>query len=125
MLSELHILNLKLCSKQSNKNFLLHLMVVPQLSSGWQHNYSTKTRWAGCSNESMYSLVSMVCRFWLRSYHPSQKKLVRYKPGSSFFKEKRLTLTSGWTGCLQTSNVLSSEILAPTTTQRLRSVLAY
>ncbi len=42
MLSELHNLNLKLCSKQYNKNFVLHLIVAPQISSGWQHNYSTK-----------------------------------------------------------------------------------
>jgi hypothetical protein len=55
MLSELHSLNLKLCSKQYNKKFVLHLIVVPQLCSGWQHNYSTKTRQAGRANEqSMY-----------------------------------------------------------------------
>ncbi len=31
--------------------------MVPQLSSGWRHNYSTKTRQAGRANEqSMYSL---------------------------------------------------------------------
>jgi hypothetical protein len=60
MLSELHSLNLKLCSKQHNKNFVLHLIVVPQLCSGWRHNYSTKTRQAGWANEqSMYSLMSM------------------------------------------------------------------
>jgi hypothetical protein len=34
---------------------------VPQLSGGWQHNYSTKTRQAGCANEqSMYSLLSLI-----------------------------------------------------------------
>jgi len=34
--------------------------VVPQLCSGWRHNYSTKTRQAGRANEqSMYSLMSM------------------------------------------------------------------
>jgi hypothetical protein len=33
MLSELHNLNLKLCSKQYNKTFVLHLIVAPQLSS--------------------------------------------------------------------------------------------
>jgi len=34
--------------------------VVPQLSSGWQHNYSAKTRQAGLANEqSMCSLMSM------------------------------------------------------------------
>jgi len=60
MNSELHSLNLKLCSKQYNKIFVLHLIVAPQLSSGWQHNYSTKTRQAGHANEqSMYSLMSM------------------------------------------------------------------
>jgi hypothetical protein len=54
-------LNLKLCSKQHNKIDLLHLIVVPQLSGGWQHKYSTKTLQAGCANEqSMYSLMSMV-----------------------------------------------------------------
>jgi len=59
MLSELHSLNLKSCSKQYNKKNL-HLIVAPQLSSGWQHNYSTKTRKAGWANEqSMYSLMSM------------------------------------------------------------------
>jgi hypothetical protein len=65
MLSELHNLNLKLCSKQYSKSFVLHLIGVPQLSSGWQHSYSTKTRQAGRANEqSMYSLMSMVsCHF--------------------------------------------------------------
>jgi len=59
MLSELHSLNLKLYSKQYNKKFVLHLIVVPQLSSGWWHNYSTKTRQAGRANEqSMFSLMS-------------------------------------------------------------------
>jgi hypothetical protein len=60
MLSEFHSLNLKLCSKQYNKNFVLHLIVVQELSSGWQHNYSTKTSEAGRANEqSMRSLMSM------------------------------------------------------------------
>jgi hypothetical protein len=54
-------LNLKLCSKQYNKNFVSRLIVAPQLSSIWQHNYSTKTRQAGRANEqSMYSLISMI-----------------------------------------------------------------
>jgi hypothetical protein len=58
ILSELHSLNLNLYSKQYNKKFVLHLIVAPQLSSGWQHNYSTKTRQVGRANEqSMYSLV--------------------------------------------------------------------
>ena len=35
--------------------------MVPQLSSGWQHNYSTKTRQAGQANDQyMYSLMFMV-----------------------------------------------------------------
>jgi hypothetical protein len=60
MLSELHSLNLKLCSKHYNKKFVLHLIVVPWLSIGWRHNYSTKTRQAGqASEQSLYSLMSM------------------------------------------------------------------
>jgi hypothetical protein len=60
MLSELHSLNLKLCSKQYNKKFVLHLIVAPQLGGGRRHNYSTKTRQAGRANEqSMYSHMSM------------------------------------------------------------------
>jgi hypothetical protein len=60
MLSELHSLNLKLCSKQSNKKIVLHLIVVLQLSSGWRLKYSTKTREAGWANEqSMHSFMSM------------------------------------------------------------------
>jgi hypothetical protein len=61
MLSELHSLNLNLCSKQYNKKFGLHLIVVPQLSSGQEHNYSTKTRQTGWANEqTLYSLMSMI-----------------------------------------------------------------
>jgi hypothetical protein len=61
MLSELHNLNLKLCSKQSNKILFLHLIVAAQLSSGWWHDYLTKTRQAGWGNEqSVYSLMSMM-----------------------------------------------------------------
>ncbi len=61
MLSELHSLNLKFCSKQYNKKFVLHLIVAPKLGGGWRHNYSIKTRQAGQANEqSMYSLMSMV-----------------------------------------------------------------
>jgi hypothetical protein len=60
MLSELHSLNLKLYGKQYNKKFVLHLIVGPQLSSGWRHNYSTKTRQAGRVDElSMYSIMCM------------------------------------------------------------------
>jgi hypothetical protein len=66
MLSELHNLSLKLCSKQYNKKIVLHLIVVPQLSSGWRHYYSTKTRQAGWANEqSMYSLMSIYLAFFL------------------------------------------------------------
>jgi hypothetical protein len=43
MLSEHHNLNLKLCSKHYNEIDILHLILAPQLSGGWQHNYSTKT----------------------------------------------------------------------------------
>ncbi len=40
---------------------VLHLIMAPQLSSGWQHNYSTKTRQVGQANEQpMYSLMSML-----------------------------------------------------------------
>ncbi len=54
-------LNLKLCSEQYNKKFVLHLIVASHLSSGHQHNYSTKTRQAGQANEqSMYPLMYMV-----------------------------------------------------------------
>ncbi len=36
------------------------MIVAPQLSSGWQHNYSNKTRQAGWANEqSIYYLMSM------------------------------------------------------------------
>ncbi len=44
MLSELHSLNLKLCRKQYNKKFVLHLIVAPQLSG----------------EQSMYSVMSML-----------------------------------------------------------------
>ncbi len=56
MLSELHSLNLKLCSKQYNAQFVLHLIVAPQLTSGLRHNYSTKTRQAGQANEQSMSM---------------------------------------------------------------------
>ncbi len=37
------------------------MIVVPQPSSGWCHNYSTKTRKAGWANDqSIYSLMAMV-----------------------------------------------------------------
>jgi hypothetical protein len=38
----------------------LHLIVAPQLSVGWQHNYSTKARQADhVYEQSVYSLMSM------------------------------------------------------------------
>ena len=38
---------------------------MPQLGGGRRHNYSTKTRQAGCANEqSMYSLMSMVTAYF-------------------------------------------------------------
>ncbi len=61
MLSELYSLTLKLYSKQYNTKFVLHLIVVPQLSSGWQHNYSTKTRQAA---GPMSSLCILLCLRW-------------------------------------------------------------
>jgi hypothetical protein len=68
MFPELHSLKFKLCSKAHNKKFVFHLIVALQLSSGWQHKYSTKTRQAGCANEqSMYSLMSMVNRYQKKS----------------------------------------------------------
>ncbi len=47
----LWLFGLIICSKQYNKKFVFHLIVVPQLSCGRQHNYSTKTRQAGRANE--------------------------------------------------------------------------
>jgi hypothetical protein len=39
----------------------MHLIVAPQLSGDWQHNYSTKASQAGSTNElSIYSLMPMV-----------------------------------------------------------------
>ncbi len=70
MLSELHSLNLKFCSKQYNKNFVLHLIVVPQLSSGWWQNFLTKTRQTGHANKQSkyYSLMSRVfAKQWMES----------------------------------------------------------
>ncbi len=65
-------MNLELCSKQYNKKFVLHLIVAPQLGGGRRHNYSTKTRQAGCANEqSMYSLMSM--GITLISNHEAQR----------------------------------------------------
>jgi hypothetical protein len=82
MLSELHSLNLKLCSKHYNKDFVLHLIVVPQLSSGWWHNYSTKTRQVGWANEqSMYSLMPMgrTTASWVSSTFSGQIRSKNWK----------------------------------------------
>jgi hypothetical protein len=59
-LYELHNINLKLCGKQDNKIDLLHPLVAPQLSGGWQHNYSTKTREASHANEQSFYLLSYI-----------------------------------------------------------------
>ncbi len=70
ILSENQNLGLMLCSKQQKKINLLYLIVVPQLSGGWFHNYSTKTRQASHGNEqSMYSFIVYVLhkeRAWIR-----------------------------------------------------------
>ncbi len=67
-------MNLKLCSKQYNRIDILHWIVVPQLSGGWQHKYSIKTRQAGWANkQSMYSLTAMFKNKAIRT------KTVRYK----------------------------------------------
>jgi hypothetical protein len=66
MLSEPLSFNLKLTTKQYSRVVLLHLIVVPQLSSGWWHNYSTKTRLASSANEqSLYSLMHLFCLEYL------------------------------------------------------------
>ena len=44
MLSELHSLDLKLCSKQYNKKFVLHLTVAPQLLN--QNKAGRPGQWA-------------------------------------------------------------------------------
>ena len=62
--TELHNLNLKLCIKQYNNIDLLHQIVAPQLSDGWKHNYSTKTRQVGHAYEqSFYSLMSKLIAY--------------------------------------------------------------
>ncbi len=47
ILSELHGVNLKLCSKKYKKIVLFHLIVAPKQRGGWWYNYSTKTRQMG------------------------------------------------------------------------------
>jgi hypothetical protein len=102
MLSELRNLNLKLCSKQYNQTFILHLIVVPQLSSGWRHNFSTKTRQAGCANEqSVYSPMPM--EQTLSMYTKLEKSLKTFfqfygDGGFSYFDRSKLIilLTTFW-----------------------------
>jgi hypothetical protein len=60
---ELHSLNLKLCRKVYNKIDLLDLIVVPQLSGAWQHDYSTKIRQAGHANEQPMCLSCLWAGF--------------------------------------------------------------
>jgi hypothetical protein len=59
MLSEFRSLNLKLCSKQYNKNFLLHLIVAPQLS-----NITTqpKQSWSAAPMSSLCIMKSVYNR---------------------------------------------------------------
>ncbi len=62
MLSELHNLNLKLCSKQYNKIDLLHLIAPPQLSGNrWQLLKQNKTgrprKWDVCVFFYVYGLA--------------------------------------------------------------------
>jgi hypothetical protein len=51
IVSELHNLNMKLGNEQYNKIDLLHPLVGPQLSGGWQHKCSTKTRQVSLAHE--------------------------------------------------------------------------
>jgi len=67
-------LNLKLGSKQYNKIIILGLTVVPQISGVWQHNYSTKTKQAGCGTEqSVYSDIAMT------GFHDLLTKMINTK----------------------------------------------
>jgi hypothetical protein len=47
----LYKFDLELCFQEYNKIDLLCQIVASQLSGGWRHNYSTKTRQAGHANE--------------------------------------------------------------------------
>jgi hypothetical protein len=67
--TELHNLNLKLCIKQYNKIDLLHQIVAPQLSGCWGHNYSTRTRHAGCINEQSMFLLCLWLWLGIIQYH--------------------------------------------------------
>ncbi len=51
---------LKLCNKQYYKIDLKHKIAAPQLSGGWQHDYSAKTRQAFHANEQSIHYLSLV-----------------------------------------------------------------
>ncbi len=51
-----------LCRQQYNKIVLLHLIVAPQLRSGWWQNYSTKTRLATVPMSSLCILLCLYVR---------------------------------------------------------------
>jgi len=82
MLSELHSLNLKLCSKQYKK-IVFHLIVVPQLSNGWRHNYWTKTRQGAVP---MSSLCILLCLwFEYNCWHWESENTTKWLFQSVFF----------------------------------------
>jgi hypothetical protein len=83
MLSELHSLHLKLCTKQYNQKNVLHLFVAPQLSSSWQHNYSTKTRYAGQANEQSMSMPALQKNQW--SFWPQIQSKCTHRPMLLYF----------------------------------------
>jgi hypothetical protein len=63
--SDLCNFNLKLGNKQYEKIGLMHMIVAPQISGGWQHNYSTKARQAGHAKEqSVYNILSLDNMMW-------------------------------------------------------------
>jgi len=47
-----------------NTEFVLHLIVAPQLSSGWQHNYSTKQGWQAVPVSSICILLCLWQIHW-------------------------------------------------------------
>jgi hypothetical protein len=57
--SELCNFNLKLGSKLYEKIGLTHMIVAPQISGGWQHNYSNKARQTRSKEQSIYFLMSL------------------------------------------------------------------
>jgi hypothetical protein len=48
----------------------MYMIVMPQLSGGWQHNYSTKTRQAAMSKSSLSILL---CLWVAINYHAVNK----------------------------------------------------